>query len=147
MRPTGLRRPAGAPQVTITTALTVAGTMVLQSGGKTGRRVDSRKRAQQLTVEQICALAGGPCYYTGRGMRDSFSKIVSPSSKAVRVKAERESIPIYQFDHKERKDEVANQMRRLSPNRKRGLSGLGTSGALRYAPTHERGIETSKAPI
>ena len=57
-------------------------------------------------------------------MRDSFSKIVSPSSKAVRVKAERESIPIYQFDHKERKDEVANQMRRLSPNRKRGLSGL-----------------------
>ena len=81
-------------------------------------------------------------------MRDSFSKIVSPSSKAVRVKAERRKmIPIYQFDHKERKDEVANQMRRLSPNRKRGLSGLGTSGALRYAPTHERGIETSKAPI
>ena len=32
--------------------------------------------------------------------------------EAVRIKAERESIPVYQFDHKERKDDVANQMRR-----------------------------------
>jgi hemoglobin len=38
-----------------------------------GRGLDSRKRAQQLTVEQICALAGGPCYYTGRGMRDAHA--------------------------------------------------------------------------
>ena len=32
--------------------------------------------------------------------------------EAVKIKAERESIPIYAFDHKERKDDVANQMRR-----------------------------------
>lgn len=32
--------------------------------------------------------------------------------EAVRIKAERDEIPIYQFDHKERKDDVANQMRR-----------------------------------
>jgi hypothetical protein len=32
--------------------------------------------------------------------------------EAVRIKAERESIPVYQFDHKQRKDDVANQMRR-----------------------------------
>ena len=38
-----------------------------------GRGTDSRKRAQQLTVELICALAGGPCYYTGRSMRDSHA--------------------------------------------------------------------------
>jgi hemoglobin len=38
-----------------------------------GRSTDSRKRAQQLTVEMICALAGGPCYYTGRGMGDSHA--------------------------------------------------------------------------
>jgi len=38
-----------------------------------GRSTDSRKRAQQLTVELICALAGGPCYYTGRGMGDSHA--------------------------------------------------------------------------
>ena len=36
-----------------------------------GRSTDSRKKAQQLTVELICALAGGPCYYIGRGMEDS----------------------------------------------------------------------------
>jgi hypothetical protein len=32
--------------------------------------------------------------------------------EAVRTKAERESIPVYQFDHKERKDDVANRIRR-----------------------------------
>ena len=32
--------------------------------------------------------------------------------EAVRIKAERDKIPIYQFDHKERKDDVADQMRR-----------------------------------
>ena len=32
--------------------------------------------------------------------------------EAVKINAERESIPIYAFDHKERKDDVANQMRR-----------------------------------
>jgi len=31
--------------------------------------------------------------------------------EAVKAKAEREQIPIYQFDHKERKDDVANQIR------------------------------------
>lgn len=33
-----------------------------------GRSIDSRRRAEQLTVMQLCALAGGPCYYTGRDM-------------------------------------------------------------------------------
>jgi hypothetical protein len=32
--------------------------------------------------------------------------------EAVRGKAERDEIPMYQLDHKERKDDVANQMRR-----------------------------------
>ena len=32
--------------------------------------------------------------------------------EAVRIQAERDGIAIYQFDHKERKDDVANQMRR-----------------------------------
>jgi hemoglobin len=36
-----------------------------------GRGLDSRTRAQQLTVEQICALAGGPCVYLGRDMKTS----------------------------------------------------------------------------
>ena len=37
----------------------------------TGRSLDSRKRAQQLTVELLCSLAGGPCCYAGRSMKDS----------------------------------------------------------------------------
>jgi hemoglobin len=36
-----------------------------------GRGLDSKARAQQLTVELICALAGGPCLYLGRDMTTS----------------------------------------------------------------------------
>ena len=36
-----------------------------------GRSLDSKARVQQLTVEQICALAGGPCIYLGRDMKTS----------------------------------------------------------------------------
>ncbi|PWT73421.1 MAG: group 1 truncated hemoglobin [Proteobacteria bacterium] len=36
-----------------------------------GRGLDSKARAQQLTVELICALAGGPCVYLGRDMKTS----------------------------------------------------------------------------
>jgi hemoglobin len=36
-----------------------------------GRSLDSKARVQQLTVEQLCALAGGPCLYLGRDMRTS----------------------------------------------------------------------------
>ena len=35
----------------------------------TGRSCDSRRRARQLLVDQICWLAGGPCFYTGRDMK------------------------------------------------------------------------------
>ncbi len=34
-----------------------------------GRSVDSHRRARQLTVDQLCALAGGPCVYIGRDMK------------------------------------------------------------------------------
>jgi hemoglobin len=38
-----------------------------------GRSLDSRRRAQQLTVDQICSAAGGPCYYMGRDMQTSHA--------------------------------------------------------------------------
>lgn len=38
-----------------------------------GRSVDSRRRAQQLTVDLICSASGGPCYYIGRDMRTSHA--------------------------------------------------------------------------
>ena len=38
-----------------------------------GRSLDSNLRARQLIVDQICALAGGPCVYTGRDMKTSHA--------------------------------------------------------------------------
>ena len=39
----------------------------------TVRSLDSRNRARQLLVDQICALAGGPCVYIGRDMKTSHA--------------------------------------------------------------------------
>src|SRR5581483_868180 len=38
-----------------------------------GRGTDSLARARQLLVDQICALAGGPCIYIGRDMKTSHA--------------------------------------------------------------------------
>src|SRR5713101_7960864 len=38
-----------------------------------GRSIDSRRRSQQLTVDLICSLSGGNCYYIGRDMRTSHA--------------------------------------------------------------------------
>jgi hemoglobin len=37
------------------------------------RSSDSQRRARQLLVDQICALAGGPCVYIGRDMKTSHA--------------------------------------------------------------------------
>ncbi len=39
----------------------------------TGRSVDSRERARQLLVDQMCALTGGPCVYIGRDMKTAHA--------------------------------------------------------------------------
>jgi hemoglobin len=39
----------------------------------TGRSLDSHMRAQQLLIEQICELSGGPCRYIGRDMKTSHA--------------------------------------------------------------------------
>ena len=39
----------------------------------TGRSLDSIQRARQLLVDQMCALAGGPCVYVGRDMKTSHA--------------------------------------------------------------------------
>jgi hemoglobin len=36
-----------------------------------GRSEDSHRRTRQFLVDQLCALAGGPCFYTGRDMKTS----------------------------------------------------------------------------
>jgi hemoglobin len=37
------------------------------------RSSDSRNRARQLLVDQMCGLAGGPCVYVGRDMKSSHA--------------------------------------------------------------------------
>jgi hemoglobin len=39
----------------------------------TGRSFDSYRRARQLLVDQLCSLAGGPCFYIGRDMKTSHA--------------------------------------------------------------------------
>ena len=38
-----------------------------------GHSTDSLKRIRQLVVDQICEATGGPCYYTGRTMKESHA--------------------------------------------------------------------------
>ena len=38
-----------------------------------GHATDSLKRIRQLVVEQLCAVTGGPCAYTGRDMKTSHA--------------------------------------------------------------------------
>jgi hemoglobin len=45
-----------------------------------GRSLDSRRRAQQLTVDFVCAASGGPCSYLGRDLRTSHAGLqITPS--------------------------------------------------------------------
>jgi hemoglobin len=46
-----------------------------------GRSVDLRQQAQQLIVDQICSLAGGPCYYIGRDMKTSHAGLAITESE------------------------------------------------------------------
>ena len=38
-----------------------------------GFSTDSVKRIRQLIVDQLCAAAGGPCFYTGRDMKTTHT--------------------------------------------------------------------------
>jgi hemoglobin len=38
-----------------------------------GHSTDSLKKIRQLVVDQICEATGGPCYYTGRTMKESHA--------------------------------------------------------------------------
>ncbi len=38
-----------------------------------GRSLDSRSRGRQLTIDQLCALTGGPCVYIGRDMKTAHT--------------------------------------------------------------------------
>ena len=38
-----------------------------------GHSVDSKKHLRQLVVEKVCEATGGPCFYTGRTMKEAHN--------------------------------------------------------------------------
>lgn len=38
-----------------------------------GHGIDSKKRLRQLVVEKVCEATGGPCFYTGRTMKEAHN--------------------------------------------------------------------------
>lgn len=67
-----------------------------------GRSIDSKKRAQQLTVEQICSLAGGPCYYTGRDMKTSHAGLgITEAEWVANLELAREALRKHNINNQE----------------------------------------------
>jgi len=46
-----------------------------------GRSPDSRQRARQLLIDQICSLAGGLCVYIGRDMKTAHAGLGIPDAE------------------------------------------------------------------
>jgi hemoglobin len=70
-----------------------------------GRSLDSRRRAQQLTVDQICSVSGGPCYYTGRDMRTSHSGLgISESEWAAFLEITRKTLENHSIGPREQSE-------------------------------------------
>lgn len=73
-----------------------------------GRSLDSRRRAQQLTVDQICSASGGPCYYTGRDMRSSHAGLgISESEWAVFLEMIRKTVQNHSVGPREQSEFLA----------------------------------------
>lgn len=72
----------------------------------TGHSLDSKKRIRQLIVEQLCMVAGGPCFYTGRTMKTSHEGLgITESEWQATVKQLVASLDKFGVPQKE-KDEV-----------------------------------------
>jgi len=72
----------------------------------TGRSEDSKRRARQFLVDQLCALAGGPCLYTGRDMKTSHKGLgITESDWQTTVKYMRDSMTELNIPQREQ-DEV-----------------------------------------
>jgi hemoglobin len=71
-----------------------------------GRSEDSLRRARQFLVDQLCALAGGPCLYTGRDMKTSHKGLgITESDWQTTVKYMRDSMTELNIPQREQ-DEV-----------------------------------------
>jgi hemoglobin len=73
-----------------------------------GRSLDSRRRAQQLTVDLICSASGGPCYYIGRDMRTSHAGLqITQSEWQACLELTREALLKHSVGPREQSDFLA----------------------------------------
>jgi len=63
-----------------------------------GRSEDSHRRTRQFLVDQLCALEGGPCFYTGRDMKTSHKGLgITESDWQALMKYMRDSMAETQY--------------------------------------------------
>ena len=72
-----------------------------------GHSTGSLKRIRQLVVEQLCEAAGGPCYYTGRSMKEVHQGLkISAADWDVAVKHLMATFDKFKVPAKEREELV-----------------------------------------
>jgi hemoglobin len=70
-----------------------------------GHSTQSLQRIRQLVVEQLCQAAGGPCFYTGRSMKESHAGMgISQAHWDVAVKHLVATLDKFKVGAKERED-------------------------------------------
>jgi hemoglobin len=73
-----------------------------------GRSEDSHRRARQFLVDQLCALAGGPCLYTGRDMKGSHKGLgITESDWQATMKYIRDSMTELNVPQREQDEVIA----------------------------------------
>lgn len=73
-----------------------------------GRSLDSHQRARQLLVDQICHLAGGPCFYIGRDMKTSHMGLgISESEWEINLEYTRQALRKHNVGGREMDEFVA----------------------------------------
>jgi hemoglobin len=73
-----------------------------------GRSTDSLGRARQLLVDQMCALAGGPCVYIGRDMKTSHAGLqITESEWDVNIQYTLEALDKHKIPAKEKAEFIA----------------------------------------
>ena len=70
-----------------------------------GHSTQSLQRIRQFVVEQLCQAAGGPCFYTGRSMKESHAGMgISQADWDVAVKHLTATLDKFKVGPKERED-------------------------------------------
>ena len=73
-----------------------------------GRSLDSLGRARQLLVDQMCALAGGPCVYIGRDMKTSHAGLqITESEWDANIRYTLQALVKHKIPEKEKAEFIA----------------------------------------